>query len=123
MAKTSMKSTALESRVSLQEHGFLPWLGQFSTRYGLPVICILLIALFSLTTPSFASLLTLQAILDSKSKIALLALAADQPPPAGDLASLRLPMRAVLLHHLGGRGLASWDMLGTLARLAPAPGD
>ena len=60
---------------------------------------------------------------ESATGLALLALAADQPPPAADLASLRLPMRAVLLHHLGGRGLASWDMLGTLARLAPAPGD
>lgn len=60
---------------------------------------------------------------ESATGLALLALAADQPPSAADLASLRLPMRAVLLHHLGGRGLASWDMLGTLARLAPAPGD
>lgn len=49
--------------------------------------------------------------------LALLALAADTPPPAGDLTSLRLPLRAVLLHHLGGRGLKSWDMLGDLGRL------
>ena len=48
--------------------------------------------------------------------VALLALAEDQPPPAADLASLRLQMRAVLLHHLGGRGLKSWEMLGELAR-------
>lgn len=49
--------------------------------------------------------------------LALLALAAETPPPAHDLASLRLPLRAVLLHHLGGRGLKSWDMLGELGRL------
>ena len=48
---------------------------------------------------------------------ALLALAADQCPGAADLASLRLPMRAVLAHHLGPRPLASWDMLGQLGRI------
>ncbi|MFN7184505.1 MAG: DNA repair protein RecO [Thermomonas haemolytica] len=52
---------------------------------------------------------------------ALLALAADALPDAEDLASLRMPLRAVLLHHLGGRGLKSWDMLGELGRLAAAP--
>ena len=45
---------------------------------------------------------------------ALLALAADQAPAAAALASLRPQMRAVLLHHLGGRGLKSWEMLGEL---------
>lgn len=45
---------------------------------------------------------------------ALLALAEDRIPVADDLASLRLQMRAVLLHHLGGRGLKSWEMLGDL---------
>ena len=39
-------------------------------------------------------------------------------PASEDLGSLRVPMRAVLLHHLGGRGLKSWDMLGDLGRLA-----
>jgi DNA repair protein RecO (recombination protein O) len=48
---------------------------------------------------------------------ALLALADDTLPPADDVASLRLPLRAVLLHHLGGRGLKSWEMLGELGRL------
>lgn len=48
---------------------------------------------------------------------ALLALAADMPPAVEDLASLRLPLRAVLLHHLGGRGLKSWEMLEALGRL------
>ncbi|EQB3910952.1 ABC transporter permease [Buttiauxella gaviniae] len=99
MAKTSMKSTALESRVSLREHGVFTWLGQFFTRYGLPVICIVLIAVFSLTTPSFASLLTLQAILDSKSKIALLALAATIPMIVGKI-DLNVGFGIVLWHIL-----------------------
>ena len=49
---------------------------------------------------------------------ALLALAADAMPGRDDLAGLRLPLRAVLLHYLGGRGLKSWEMLGELGRLA-----
>ncbi|NDK37696.1 DNA repair protein RecO [Pseudoxanthomonas gei] len=47
----------------------------------------------------------------------LLALAADRQPEADDLASLRLALRSVLAHHLGGRGLKSWEMLGELGRL------
>ena len=47
---------------------------------------------------------------------ALLALGRDKEPAADDLASLRLPMRTVLAHHLGGRGLKSWEMLDDLAR-------
>ena len=49
---------------------------------------------------------------------ALLALAADRQPAADDLASLRLALRSVLRHHLGARGLKSWEMLGELGRLA-----
>ncbi|WP_315387130.1 DNA repair protein RecO [uncultured Stenotrophomonas sp.] len=47
---------------------------------------------------------------------ALLALGEDEIPGADDLASLRRGMRAVLLHHLGGRGLKSWEMLEDLRR-------
>lgn len=50
---------------------------------------------------------------------ALLALADDNPPGADDLASLRLALRSVLSHHLGGRGLKSWEMLGELGRITP----
>lgn len=50
---------------------------------------------------------------------ALLALAEDRMPDADDLAGLRLALRSVLEHHLGGRGLKSWDMLAELGRLAP----
>lgn len=60
---------------------------------------------------------------DAATGRALLALAADVQPDGEDLSSLRLPLRAVLLHHLGGRGLKSWEMLGELGRLgAPASG-
>ncbi len=52
---------------------------------------------------------------------ALLGLAAGRLPVPDDLASLRRPLRAVLAHHLGGRGLHSWELLGDLARLAPRP--
>ncbi len=61
---------------------------------------------------------------DAATGRALLALAADECPTGEDLASLRLPLRTVLLHHLGGRGLKSWEMLGELGRLqAPKAGD
>ena len=50
----------------------------------------------------------------------LLALAADAIPDRDDLASLRLPLRGLLLHYLDGRGLKSWDMLGELGRLSAA---
>ena len=47
----------------------------------------------------------------------LLALAGDEMPEREDLASLRLPLRTLLLHYLDGRGLKSWDMMGELGRL------
>lgn len=47
---------------------------------------------------------------------ALLALATDRQPSPADVASLRRAMRGVLAHHLGGRGLKSWEMLDDLAR-------
>jgi len=50
--------------------------------------------------------------------LGLQALGEDRLPPREDLSSLRLPLRALLLHYLGGRGLKSWDMLGELGRLA-----
>ncbi|QDH70499.1 DNA repair protein RecO [Marilutibacter alkalisoli] len=46
---------------------------------------------------------------------ALLALGEDRMPDAADLASLRRAIRDVLAHHLGARGLKSWEMLGALA--------
>lgn len=52
---------------------------------------------------------------------ALLGLAQDRMPSMPDLAGLRQAMRSVLAHHLGSRGLKSWEMLGDLARVAPGP--
>lgn len=50
---------------------------------------------------------------------ALLAMADDACPVPDDLAGLRRALRAVLAHHLGPRGLKSWEMLGDLARVGP----
>lgn len=60
---------------------------------------------------------------DSATGSALLALAADHPPDAAALASLRLPMRAVLATHLGARGLKSWEMAAQLQRLTATRAD
>lgn len=48
---------------------------------------------------------------------ALLALADDAAPPGEDLAGLRHALRAVLTHHLGARGLKSWEVLSEARRL------
>lgn len=55
----------------------------------------------------------------------LLALDADDTPEPGDLAGLRHVLRAVLSHHIGPRGLKSWEMLAGLpVRVRPgAAGD
>lgn len=50
---------------------------------------------------------------------ALLGLARDRLPGNEDLASLRRTMRVVLAHHLGGRGLKSWELIGQLSRAKP----
>ncbi len=51
---------------------------------------------------------------------ALLALARDEMPEAFALRELRRLMRVVLRHHLGERGLRSWQVLADLA--TPMPG-
>lgn len=99
MSKTSVKSTALEQRVSLGEHGAAAWSMQIITRYGLLLLCVLLTLLFSVLSPSFASMLTLQAILASKAKIALLALAATIPMIVGKI-DLNVGFGIVLWHIL-----------------------
>ncbi len=99
LSKNSVKSTALEERVSLSRDGFAPWLAQILTRYSLLFLSILLIIVFSLTTDSFASKLTMQAILASKSKIALLALAATVAMIVGKM-DLNVGFGVVLWHIL-----------------------
>lgn len=53
---------------------------------------------------------------DAATGQALLALAADVPPDPVDMASLRRALRAVLAHHLGPRGLKSWELSAGPAR-------
>ncbi|MBN6150828.1 DNA repair protein RecO [Xanthomonas sp. AmX2] len=53
---------------------------------------------------------------------ALLALAEDTMPVAEDLPGLRRSLREVLSHHLGSRGLKSWEMLEDLGRAGRQPG-
>lgn len=60
---------------------------------------------------------------DAATGSALLGLAGDHPPDDADLISLRKPMRLLLAHHLGGRGLKSWEMAAQLRRLQPAAND
>ncbi|MBA2237670.1 MAG: DNA repair protein RecO [Lysobacter sp.] len=50
---------------------------------------------------------------------ALLDLAADRLPASEDLPGLRRVLRGVLSHHLGTRGLKSWEMLAGLSAGAP----
>lgn len=59
---------------------------------------------------------------DAPSGRALLAMATDEAPPGDDMGALRRAMRRVLEHHLGPRGLTSWQMLGELARVGSAGG-
>lgn len=47
---------------------------------------------------------------------ALLALATDTAPAPADMASLRRALRCVLSHHLGPRGLKSWELAASLSR-------
>lgn len=99
MSQTSIKSTALEQRISLRQDGFFPWLSQQITRYGLLWLCVILIIVFSLTTTTFASMLTLNAILETKTKIALLALAATITMIVGKI-DLNVGFGIVLWHIL-----------------------
>jgi DNA repair protein RecO (recombination protein O) len=53
---------------------------------------------------------------DAATGRALLDLAADREPCVDDMPGLRRCMRALLLHHLGGRGLKSWELIAALPR-------
>lgn len=53
----------------------------------------------------------------------LLSLADDRMPAADDLPGLRRAMREVLAHHLGPRGLKSWEMLAELGRVTAPRAD
>ncbi len=94
-----MAQTALEENVSLARDGIGPCLSQIGTRYGLLILGIFLVLLFTLTAPSFASMLTVQAIVSSKAKIALLALAATITMIVGKI-DLNVGFGIVLWHIL-----------------------
>jgi DNA repair protein RecO (recombination protein O) len=55
---------------------------------------------------------------DTATGRALLDLAADREPCIDDMPGLRRAMRALLLQHLGGRGLKSWELIASLPRAA-----
>jgi len=50
------------------------------------------------------------------------ALAADHMPPEAELPALRRALRRVIAHHLGPRGLKSWELMAALRPLAVGPG-
>jgi len=53
----------------------------------------------------------------------LQALAEDRPPPETELPFLRRALRRVIAHHLGPRGLKSWELMGALRPLAVPTSD
>ena len=55
---------------------------------------------------------------DTATGRALLDLAVDREPCAEDMPGLRRAIRVLLLHHLGGRGLKSWELIAALPRAA-----
>lgn len=57
----------------------------------------------------------------SVSGASLLALAGEVPPGTNELREMRLLMRQVLRHHLGGRELRSWQLLADIAAATPRP--
>lgn len=75
MATSNVKSTALETEITMSL-GLGNMLTQVAMRYGLLILTVLLILIFGLSTDTFFSMLTLQAILSEKSIVAILALAA-----------------------------------------------
>ncbi|MDP5255428.1 MULTISPECIES: ABC transporter permease [unclassified Vibrio] len=75
MASSNIKSTALETELHFSM-GMGNFITQVAMRYGLLILTLALIVLFGLTTDTFFSMLTLQAILSEKSVVAILALAA-----------------------------------------------
>jgi len=96
---SSIKATALEPDIAPNA----PWPTRCVQQlpvYGLPILTLVLIALFSLLLPqSFPTLFNLRAILADKSVIALLALAATVPMMTGKI-DLTVGYGIVLWHIL-----------------------
>lgn len=81
----SIESTALEpTRAELKKLGMFAKMARLIPVYGLVLLTLILIALFSVLLPdTFPTMLNLRAILSDKSIIALLSLAAMVPMAAG----------------------------------------
>jgi len=95
--RSNVKSTALETQVSLDRDGWPAVAGQIMTRYGLVIILVLLAGVFCLTAPEFCSILTVQAILSTQTIIAILALAAVLPMIVGKI-DLNVGFGIILWH-------------------------
>ncbi|MFC6672714.1 ABC transporter permease [Marinobacterium aestuariivivens] len=98
---TSIKSTALEpDPLQPGEGSLLGNLGRYLPVYGLPILTLALILVFSIILPdTFPTLLNLRSILSDKSVIAILALAAMVPMLTGKI-DLTVGYGIVLWHIL-----------------------
>ena len=97
----SIESDALEpTRAEMKELSFLQKLGRLIPVYGLVLLTIFLLVLFSVLLPeTFPTMLNLRAILSDKSIIAMLSLAAMVPMAAGRI-DLTVGYGIVLWHIL-----------------------
>jgi ribose transport system permease protein len=97
----SLKSDALEpTRVELAQLSTAQRIGKLLPVYGLPILAVLLIILFSVLSPStFPTLLNFSAIVDNKAVIALLSLAVLCPMITGKI-DLTIGYGIVLWHIL-----------------------
>jgi ribose transport system permease protein len=97
----SIKSTALEpTRSELSGLSFGQKAARYLPVYGLPILTLLLILLFSLLLPrTFPTLLNLRSIVSDKAIIALLSLAAMIPMASGRI-DLTVGYGIVLWHIL-----------------------
>jgi len=97
----SIESNALEpTRAELKQLSFLQRIGRLVPVYGLVLLMVLLIVLFSVLLPdTFPTMLNVRAILSDKSIIALLSLAAMVPMAAGRI-DLTVGYGIVLWHIL-----------------------
>ena len=82
---SSIKSTALEpTKAELEQLSTAQKLWRLAPVFGLPIFTVILIVLFSVVLPdTFPTMLNLRSILNDKSIIAILSLAAMIPMMAG----------------------------------------
>ena len=101
MSTNSIKSDALEpTRAELKGLGPLARLGRLLPVYGLPILTLLLVVLFSVMLPdTFPTMLNFRSIVADKAIIALLSLAAMIPMAAGKI-DLTVGYGIVLWHIL-----------------------